>query len=73
MIEFFIFCLIAFFIWSLTTIKQTNKPQNTARSAYQAKYNRLLNMVGGDKATCDRLIASYGIDRAIEDLIKDRR
>lgn len=40
---------------------------------YEEKYRRLLNMVGGDKQTCDSLISSFGVDKAIEDLIRDRR
>lgn len=50
---------------------QTNL--NQGRTAYQAKYSKLLNMLGGDREAADRLISAYGIDRAISDLERDRR
>ncbi len=54
--------------------KKPNQPQaSQGRTAYQIKYSKLVNMVGGDRATADRLISAYGIDRAISDLERDRR
>lgn len=47
---------------------QNQKP----KTPYQEKYVRLLSMLGGDKEACDRLIARYGIDKAIYDLERDR-
>lgn len=38
-----------------------------------AKYKKLLTMLNGDRATADRLVAAYGVDRAISDLERDRR
>lgn len=63
----------------VSTIVQAFKKSNSqaqprqGRTAYQAKYSKLVNMVGGDKPTADRLIAAYGIDEAISDLERDRR
>lgn len=45
-------------------------PQKNTDSA---KYKKLLAMLGGDRATADRLIDAFGIDRAISDLERDRR
>lgn len=38
-----------------------------------AKYKKLLSMLGGNRDTADRLISTYGIDKAISDLERDRR
>jgi hypothetical protein len=54
------------------TSNKLNSKQQTPKVSYQAKYRKLLSMVGGNKATCDRLIARYGIDKAIFDLERDR-
>ncbi|MBD2178403.1 hypothetical protein H6F42_15900 [Pseudanabaena sp. FACHB-1998] len=45
-------------------------PQN---SKYAAKYKKLVAMLAGDRVTADRLIATFGIDKAISDLERDRR
>jgi hypothetical protein len=42
------------------------------KSQDSAKYKKLLAMCGGDRATADRLVFAYGIDKAIYDLIRDR-
>ncbi len=36
-------------------------------------YKKLLSMVGGDRSIADRLADTYGVDKAIEQLIRDRR
>lgn len=50
--------------------KQTK--QSNSKSAYHQKYSKLLNMMGGDREAANRLIARYGIDKAISDLERDR-
>ena len=37
------------------------------------KYNQLLGMLNGDRGIADRLINTYGLDKAIDDLIRDRQ
>lgn len=37
------------------------------------KYRQLLGMLNGDRDTADNLVRVYGVDKAIEDLIRDRR
>ena len=39
----------------------------------KGKYNQLLAMLNGDRAIADRLVKTYGIDKAISDLIRDRQ
>ncbi|WP_156341552.1 hypothetical protein [Pseudanabaena sp. 'Roaring Creek'] len=48
-------------------------PSTSNAKAYNAQYRKLLRMLNGDRATADRLISAYGIDRAISDLERDRR
>jgi hypothetical protein len=43
------------------------------RNVDSPKYKKLLAMLNGDRATADRLISAYGIERAISDLERDRR
>ncbi len=52
--------------------KPTAQPTQ-GKTAYQVKYSKLLNMVGGNRETADRLISAYGIDKAILDLERDRQ
>lgn len=47
------------------------QPSKVARDS--AKYKKLLSMLGGDREIADRLISTYGIDKAISDLERDRR
>ena len=49
-----------------TTQVKVNHSQNNG------KYNQLLAMLNGDRAIADRLVKTYGIDKAISDLIRDR-
>jgi len=37
------------------------------------KYKQLLGMVNGDRRIADNLARAYGVEKAIEDLIRDRR
>jgi hypothetical protein len=72
--EIFFACMMIVGLWVMLRPKSQSVSQkkNNSRSSYQAKYRKLLSMVGGNKATCDRLIARYGIDKAIYDLERDR-
>ena len=71
--EIFFACMMIVGLWVMLRPKQSvSQNKNNSRSSYQAKYRKLLSMVGGNKATCDRLIARYGIDKAIYDLERDR-
>jgi len=36
------------------------------------RYRYLLNLLHGDKETADRLSDTYGVDKAINDLLRDR-
>lgn len=63
--------IISAIVQSFKDRKQSQPPNG--KSAYQVKYSKLLNMVGGNQATADRLISAYGIDKAISDLERDRR
>lgn len=37
------------------------------------KYKELLGLLNGDRRTADNLAQVYGVEKAIEDLIRDRR
>ena len=55
------------------------KPQKKARKRKpthhkdSTKYKKLLGMLNGDREVADNLVRVYGVDKAIEDLIRDRR
>jgi len=53
--------------------KGVSRHRNYSQPIDSGKYSKLLSMVGGNRATADRLIAAYGIDKAILDLERDRR
>lgn len=50
--------------------KHSSKP---IRSQEDLKYEQLLGMLNGDREVADNLIRVYGVDKAIDDLIRDRR
>jgi len=51
--------------------------KNTVSSSLRAvnrhpRYKKLVGLLHGDRETADRLSDAFGVDRAIEDLIRDR-
>jgi hypothetical protein len=70
--EWFIATLMIVGLWLILRPKARRNSQSINRKQ-SAKYSKLLSMVGGDREAADRLISSYGIDKAIYDLERDRR
>ncbi len=58
---------------SLEQTRAITQPARNLQTRDSHKYRKLLNMVGGNRKTADRLVAAYGIDKAILDLERDRR
>ena len=53
--------------------REVAQPTASRQNTDSSKYKKLLAMLGGDRATTDRLISAYGVDKAISDLERDRR
>lgn len=52
--------------------KGVSHHRNYSQPIDSGKYSQLLSMLGGNRATADRLVARYGVDKAIMDLERDR-
>lgn len=50
-----------------------NNPQKHDNFRTNDRYEELVMLLNGDRKTADRLIKAYGVDKAITDLIRDRR
>lgn len=53
--------------------REVAQPTASRQNTDSSKYKKLLAMLGGDRATTDRLISAYGVDKAILDLERDRQ
>lgn len=53
--------------------KASPKRDKPNRQKDSAKYRQLLGMLNGDRDTAENLIRAYGVEKAITDLIRDRR
>jgi hypothetical protein len=52
--------------------KGVSHHRNYSQPIDSGKYSQLLSMLGGNRAIADRLVARYGVDKAIIDLERDR-
>lgn len=53
--------------------KPNKKKAKPNQSNDSPKYRELLGLLNGNREVADNLIRAYGVDKAIEDLIRDRR
>ena len=53
--------------------KRRQQIERLTREKDSSKYKQLLRMLNGDRGAADSLVHAYGVDKAIDDLIRDRR
>jgi hypothetical protein len=76
LIVFTSICLIALVLgikYELDKSKNKNGANTKHQQQDSAKYRQLLGMLNGDRETADNLARAYGVEKAITDLIRDRR
>jgi len=57
----------------ITQMRERKNKTYTKSTSDSSKYKKLLAMLNGDRAAAERLVAAYGIDKAIADLERDRQ